>query len=187
MTMLVVGLGNPGNQYVKTRHNAGFWFLDSLATISETNFAYKKKFDADEAITSQKIRLLKPQTFMNNSGFSVLAAVQFYQIPITEILVVHDEVDLAAGIVKLKKGGGHAGHNGLRDISQRLGNADYWRLRIGVGKPAFGAVSDHVLAAASSLEQEVIDNSLNRALDCWHFIANGDYNNAMKNIHSENK
>lgn len=187
MPLLIVGLGNPGHGYVKTRHNAGFWLLDALANAYECQFLYKKKFDADEVAIGASTRLLKPQTFMNNSGMSVLAAAHFYRIAPPNILVVHDEVDLAVGVVKLKLGGGNAGHNGLRDISQRLGCNDFWRVRIGVGRPTHGEINNYVLGVPPMEEQDNIDGVIDRLLGCWDLIMRDDYNNAMAVLHSDNK
>lgn len=189
MPQLIVGLGNPGEQYRHTRHNIGFLLVDAIHQQCPTApaFSYNKKFQAEESALSTKLRLLKPQTFMNNSGSSVAAAGRFYQLPPEEILVAHDELDLAIGTVKLKKGGGHAGHNGLRDISAKLGTNDYWRLRIGIGRPTAQAVDKYVLSPPTADENITLTNSLQRILDCWETIISGDYESVAQTLHTANQ
>ncbi|MFN3629048.1 MAG: aminoacyl-tRNA hydrolase, partial [Casimicrobiaceae bacterium] len=139
---LVVGLGNPGPEYERTRHNAGFWWVEDLADALGAHFGVEKRFQAEvaSARTGQgEIKLVKPLTFMNLSGQAVGALARFYGIEPAEILVAHDELDLTPGEVRLKFGGGHAGHNGLRDIDRHLNSRDYWRLRIGIGHPRHSA------------------------------------------------
>jgi len=155
---LIVGLGNPGSQYQKTRHNAGFLFLDHMAEACLSSWAVESKFHgvvSNCLIAGKKVTLLKPQTFMNKSGLSVGAVARYYKIKPEEILVAHDELDLSSGVVKLKLGGGHAGHNGLRDIIQNLGEKEFYRLRFGIGRPSAGKkVADFVLSNASKKEFE---------------------------------
>ena len=138
MIKLFVGLGNPGPQYADTRHNAGFWWIDAVARQLGATLAPERGYQglvARKNLHGQPVWLLEPQTFMNLSGRSVAALARFFKIAPEEILVVHDELDLAAGQAKLKLGGGHAGHNGLRDIHAQLGSSNYWRLRLGIGHP----------------------------------------------------
>lgn len=150
MIKLIVGLGNPGLQYKKTRHNAGFLFLDYLAKSCGVNaWGLNRQFNAEVALIDwcgERIVLLKPQTFMNASGFSVQKAVNFYKLVPEEVLVVHDELELAEGEARLKVGGGHGGHNGIRDISAKLGLTDFYRIRVGIARPTHGSVSDYVLS-----------------------------------------
>lgn len=151
MIKLIVGLGNPGPQYQKTRHNAGFLLLDHLAGVSA--WSGEAKFHgmvANSLVGGNKVILLKPQTFMNKSGLSVGAIARYFKIEMEEVLVAHDELDLSSGVVRLKKGGGHAGHNGLRDIIASLGGREFYRLRLGVGRPNPGKnVADFVLSDLS--------------------------------------
>ena len=169
---LIVGLGNIGAKYALTRHNAGFLFVDILHTIYEFD-SYKSRFKGEFCkgkIDKQSILLLKPQTFMNLSGEALLPAMQFYKIKPEEILVVHDDIDLKFSDIRFKQGGGDAGHNGLKDISAKIGK-NYWRMRIGVGRPEFGDVSDYVLGKfpkdefeklAELLQKEALEFSENK-------------------------
>lgn len=190
---LIVGLGNPGPEYERTRHNAGFWFAEDVAHDIGGSFVTEKKFFgqiARGAGAMSEVRALKPQTFMNLSGQSVAAVVQFYDIAPDAILVAHDELDLDAGEIKLKFGGGHAGHNGLRDIQARLGTGDYWRLRIGIGHPRDSAnphqpVADWVLNRPRREEQEAIEGAIERALALLHFLLAGDTESAIKQLHTK--
>lgn len=184
---LIVGLGNPGKQYSDTRHNAGFRFLDVLLSRVGGSLKTEKKFDADCAqvrIADFEVRLLAPHTFMNLSGQSVQAYAGFYKIPIEEILVVHDELDLEPGIIRLKKGGGAGGHNGLKDIMQRMGK-EFMRLRIGIGHPGQASqVSNYVLKKAPADEQVLIDEALHYGLDYIDDIVKGEYEYAMNHLHT---
>ena len=157
MIKLLVGLGNPGLQYKRTRHNAGFLFLEMLHdSLYASPWQINKQFKAEIAeafVQGEKVLLVKPQTFMNLSGDAVAAVMNFYRLKSQQMLVVHDEIDLAPGVVKFKKDGGHAGHNGLRDIIAKIGTADFYRLRLGVGRPQVGSVADYVLSAYSSDEE----------------------------------
>ncbi|HEY8098952.1 MAG TPA: aminoacyl-tRNA hydrolase, partial [Methylobacter sp.] len=156
MIKLIVGLGNPGRQYEKTRHNAGFLFLDRLVFESNCTWVSESKFDglvAEVGMAESKVLLLKPGTFMNRSGQAVGKVARYYKLAPEEILVVHDELDFDVGVVRLKKDGGHAGHNGLRDIISHLGSKEFYRLRIGIGRPSVGkVVADFVLSSPSSTE-----------------------------------
>jgi peptidyl-tRNA hydrolase, PTH1 family len=192
---LVVGLGNPGPEYERTRHNAGVWFAEDVAHEISAQFASEKKFHgllARGAGSFSEVRALMPQTFMNLSGNSVAAVAKFYNIAPVEILVAHDELDLEPGDIKMKFGGGHAGHNGLRDIQAKLGTGNYWRLRIGIGHPRDSAhplkpVADWVLERARREEQEVIETAIERALALWPKLASGDIETAMKQLHTKPK
>ena len=150
MIRLIVGLGNPGLQYKKTRHNAGFLFLDCLANACGVNvWALNRQFNAEVVSIDwggERIVLMKPQTFMNASGFSVQKAANFYKLAPEEILVIHDELELSEGEARLKVGGGHGGHNGIRDISAKIGSANFYRIRVGIARPNYGSVSDYVLS-----------------------------------------
>ena len=190
---LVVGLGNPGPEYERTRHNAGFWLAEDVAHEIGSSFASEKKFDgliARGSGVTNEIRVLKPQKYMNLSGQSVAAVANFYAIAPGEILVAHDELDLDAGEIKFKFGGGHAGHNGLRDIQTKLGTGDYWRLRIGIGHPrdsvnATHPVADWVLQRPRREEQDAIEVAIERALAVWKFLVIGDTESAVKNLHTK--
>lgn len=178
---LIVGLGNPGSEYTETRHNAGFWFLDRLAQREGVFFNEEKKFLGEVArirLAGQDIWLLKPLTYMNRSGQAVVALALYYKILPEEILVVHDELDLMPGCMKLKKGGGNAGHNGLKDITEKLSTPNFWRLRLGTGHPrSLGMaqpVADFVLHAPSSEHKNLIDECINAALKTGNDIATGD-------------
>lgn len=192
---LVVGLGNPGPDYERTRHNAGFWLAEDIAHEIAGSFASEKKFDgliARGIGGTSDVRVLKPQKYMNLSGQSVAAVANFYAIAPAEILVAHDELDLVAGDIKFKFGGGHAGHNGLRDIQAKLGTGDYWRLRIGIGHPrdsinAHQPVADWVLQRPRRDEQDAIEVAIERALAVWKFLAIGDTESAVKNLHTKPK
>ncbi len=165
MIKLIVGLGNPGRQYERTRHNAGFLFLDALAADFGCVWANAPRFEglfAECSVASEKLMLLKPETFMNRSGQSVGKIVRYFKLLPEEILVVHDELDFAAGAVRLKKDGGHAGHNGLRDIIAHLGSKEFYRLRIGIGRPPAGKeVVDFVLSAPGKNEWELMLQAFN--------------------------
>ena len=185
---LIVGLGNPGREYEATRHNAGFWWADEFARAQGANFRAEGKFHglvARTALHGHEVHLLKPQTFMNVSGRAVGALAQFYKIAPENILVVHDELDLPPGSAKLKLGGGHGGHNGLKDIIAHLGTRDFWRLRIGIGHPGERAdVSNFVLNSPRREEQELIDQAMQRAQDVAPLIVEGKLEAAMLKLHS---
>jgi len=184
---LVVGLGNPGSEYAQTRHNVGFWLLDELAKSSNTTFQTQSKFFGETAkikTDDHDCWLLKPSTFMNRSGQSVGALASFYRIPIERILVIHDELDLEAGTIRLKEGGGHGGHNGLRDITTRFSSDKYLRLRIGIGHPGSGSdVSKYVLNRPTATEEMEIQNVIARSLDHLPDILSGNLQKTMNELH----
>jgi peptidyl-tRNA hydrolase, PTH1 family len=185
---LIVGLGNPGREYEATRHNAGFWWVGELARAHGASFKSDSKFHGQVvrvALHGHEVHLLKPQTFMNVSGRSVGALALFYKVLPNEILVVHDELDLPPGSAKLKLGGGHGGHNGLKDIIAHLGTKDFWRLRIGIGHPGERSeVSDYVLHAPRKEEQVLMDEAMQRAQDVAPLIIEGKLEAAMLKLHS---
>ena len=185
---LIVGLGNPGEKYAKTRHNAGFLFLEQLCQQVHASLKVDKNCfgrTAKVVIAGQEIRLLEPDTFMNLSGKSVLAVTQYYKIAMSEVLVAHDELDLDAGVARLKLGGGHGGNNGLRDIAQRTATKDFARLRIGIGHPGVGRdVSGYVLKQANKDDQAKIDNAIAEALRVIDLIVTGEFPRAMNELHT---
>jgi PTH1 family peptidyl-tRNA hydrolase len=186
---LIVGLGNIGAQYERTRHNAGFWFVDLLAAQYKAQFKPETKFLGDVAkikCNGQDIVLLKPNTFMNASGREVKAISHFYKTPPTNILVVHDELDLPVGSAKLKLGGGHGGHNGLRDIDAQLATRDYWRLRLGIGHPGDrNEVINFVLKAPTKDEQAAIDEKVYESTKLIDLLLTGEFENAMLKLHTK--
>jgi PTH1 family peptidyl-tRNA hydrolase len=186
---LIVGLGNPGSQYERTRHNAGFWLVDRLARTTGATLHAEARWHglaARTTIAGESCWLLEPQTYMNLSGRSVAALANFYRIAPADVVVAHDELDLPVGTVKMKLGGGFAGHNGLRDITAQLGTRDFWRLRLGIGHPGDKAqVHSYVLNAPRREEQDLIDESIDRALGVIEWIARGDYEAAMLRLHTK--
>jgi PTH1 family peptidyl-tRNA hydrolase len=188
---LVAGLGNPGREYARTRHNAGFWFADELASMLSAVFANEGRF-AGELAKAGDVRIVKPMTYMNLSGKCVAAVARFFSIAPEEVLVVHDELDLKPGEAKMKLGGGHAGHNGLRDIQAQLGSAAFWRLRVGIGHPRDSELTqqevvDYVLKPPRAEELAGIEGALRRALAAWPAIAAGDMERAMMALHTREK
>jgi PTH1 family peptidyl-tRNA hydrolase len=188
MIKLLVGLGNPGPEYDATRHNAGFWFVDGAARVLKAPLSMDKSYQglvARTAFQGQPVWLLEPQTFMNLSGKSVGALARFFKINPDEVLVVHDELDLPPGEAKLKFGGGHAGHNGLRDIHGQLGTGDYWRLRLGIGHPGIKTeVANWVLKKPPLDHRIAIDQCIDRALTALPALLSGDMTKAMLQIHT---
>ena len=184
----IVGLGNPGAKYSETRHNAGFWFVDELARAYGGQFAPDRKFHGDVTrirVHGSDIWLLKPDTFMNRSGIAVQSLLSFYKLKPENLLVVHDEIDLDVGAVKLKSGGGHGGHNGLRDIVSHLGTKDFQRLRLGVGHPGSKEqVADYVLHRASQEEHQMINEAIAATLKVVPVLAEGAWEQAMQQLHS---
>lgn len=191
MIKLIVGLGNPGRQYEKTRHNAGFLFLDTLAAQLSCAWVNESKFQgaiAQGKIANTPIMLLKPATFMNLSGQSVGKIARYYKLQPEEILVVHDELDFDAGTVKLKKDGGHAGHNGLRDIIAHLNSKEFYRLRIGIGRPATGkVVADFVLSSPTKNEFELLLTAFDLSREFIPQMVNGDMTVVMNALNSTKK
>lgn len=189
---LIVGLGNPGSEYERTRHNAGQDFVEEVARSLGASLVNDNKYSgltARVAYQGRDLRLLIPTTYMNRSGQSVGAMANFFKIEPAAILVAHDELDLAPGVARFKQGGGHGGHNGLRDIIAALGNnQNFPRLRIGIGHPGVAAmVANFVLKRAPASEQELIDDAIARAIKCTPDALKGDWNTAMKNLHTDSK
>lgn len=184
-----MGLGNPGSKYTETRHNAGFWFIEEVARKYSATFRSEKKFHGEIAkvlIEGKEIWLLKPDTFMNLSGRAVQCLLSFYRITAEQLLVAHDEIDLDPGATKLKTGGGHGGHNGLRDIINQLGTKEFHRLRIGVGHPGSkDQVVDFVLHNASRDERVLIDRDIDDAVSVLPDLAAGAFEQAMQRLHSK--
>ena len=180
---LIVGLGNPGSEYEDNRHNLGFWFIDRLANDLKVPLAAQGKFFGRVARDGE-LWLLQPSTFMNRSGQAVAALARFYKVAAQEILVVHDELDLPPGAIRVKQGGGNGGHNGLKDIQAHLATPDFWRLRLGIGHPGErNEVINYVLKAPRKEEQELIDRALDRCLLAWPKLAAGDYEAAQRLLH----
>jgi peptidyl-tRNA hydrolase, PTH1 family len=183
---LIVGLGNPGDKYAATRHNAGFWFVDAIAAQSSAKLALDAKMFGDVGKISAEVWLLKPTTFMNGSGKAVAALANYYKILPSEILVVHDELDLPAGAAKLKFGGGHGGHNGLRDIHAALGTADYWHLRLGIDHPGDrNEVINYVLKAPTRAENDALQGSIHAACGVVDLLFKGEFESAMLKLHTK--
>lgn len=185
---LIVGLGNPGADYEATRHNAGFWFVDRLAERHNETFRSESRHQGQVCkllLHGQECRLLKPMTYMNRSGFSVASLANYFRLTPEEILVAHDELDLPPGEIRLKTGGGHAGHNGLRDIMSALGSRDFHRLRIGIDHPAQrGTVVDYVLGRPSKADREAIMDAIELAIECLDDVAPGRLQKAMNRLHT---
>ncbi len=186
---LIAGLGNPGRDYETTRHNAGFWWVDEFARTEQMSFRSETKFYgllARGVVNGNEVFLLKPQSFMNLSGRAVGAVAQFYKILPSEILVVHDELDLQPGIARLKMGGGHGGHNGLKDIIAQLGTRDFWRLRLGIGHPGErNEVVNYVLNDPRRDERELIDEAMQQSLNIAPLLIEGKTEAAMLKLHSK--
>ena len=184
---LIVGLGNPGAEYAETRHNAGFWFCERLADDLKTSFGRESRYHGWVANARDAgVWLLLPATFMNESGRAVQALMHFYRIEPSEMLVVHDELDLPPGRMQLRFGGGLGGHNGLKSLTAYLGTQDYWRLRVGIGHPGDrNEVVNYVLRPPRKEEREEIDGTLDRALLAWPQLAKADFNAAMQKINAK--
>ena len=189
MIRLLVGLGNPGPEYEATRHNAGFWFIDEVARELGTALTPERSYFGRVARVNRPdgpLWLLQPMTFMNLSGKSVAALARFFKIAPHEILVAHDELDLMPGQAKMKLGGSHAGHNGLKDIHAQLGSPEYWRLRLGIGHPGVKAeVIDYVLRKPPLAEREAIDRITEQAVKTLDLILAGDMERAMMKLHAK--
>ena len=183
---LIIGLGNPGEQYARTRHNAGWWFLDALLARAHGSWRHERQLKADLArarVAQSDLWLAKPTAFMNRSGGPAAAIAQFYRIAPQEMLFVHDDIDLPPGAARLKQGGGHGGHNGLRDVIEHLG-ADFWRLRLGVGPPVSrDLVLDAVLDRPTAAEQLLIDEAMQRGLDALPELLSAGAQRAMHQLH----
>lgn len=188
MISMMVGLGNPGPEYEQTRHNAGFWWADAVARQIKASWVIDKNHQAlvaRTAVNGQTLWLLKPQTFMNLSGRSVAGLARFYKIEPAAILVAHDELDIAAGEARLKFGGGHAGHNGLRDIHAQLGSGDYWRLRLGIGRPDERADVLNWVLKKPPLEQRIaVEQAVERGLTALPALLAGDTAQATLLVHT---
>jgi PTH1 family peptidyl-tRNA hydrolase len=186
---LIVGLGNPGTRYEDTRHNAGFWFVDRVASRHHASFRREARFHGDLAqvrVGSELVRLLKPGTFMNASGRAAGAVARYFDLPAESVLVAHDEIDLPPGRVRLKRGGGHGGHNGLRDVIPQLGGPGFARLRIGVGHPGRKElVTGYVLARAGRDEQRLIDDAIERAVERFDDMIARGLERVMNELHRD--
>ncbi len=187
MITWIVGLGNPGLDYEKTRHNAGFWFLDRLA--DNQAWSFKKPFNAQVVKiirANRPLWLIKPQTFMNHSGQAVRAFGDYYGLDTSELLVVHDELDLPPGVARLKKGGGHGGHNGLKDIMAHLGTRDFARLRLGIGHPGHAKqVVNYVLKPPAKVEAQAIEQAIDISLPLVDELVLGQWNHAVQKLHTQ--
>jgi len=193
---LLVGLGNPGAEYEATRHNAGYWWMDQICAETSSRLAVEAKFlglVGRLKAAGHEAWLLKPTTFMNASGRSVAALARFYKIPPEAILVVHDELDLAPGTVKMKLGGGHGGHNGLKDIAAQLGSKDFWRLRLGIGHPGAGlsnkgdAVINYELHPPLRDEASLIEQAIDESTTLLPMLLEGRFEDAMLKLHTKMK
>ena len=185
---IIVGLGNPGPEHRLTRHNAGFWFVDALARAHGAQFRSHSRYQGEVArieVAGRELTLLKPQTYMNRSGISVRALVDYTKAPVAEVLVVHDDLDLEPGTARFKFGGGHGGHNGLRDTITHCG-ADFWRLRIGIGHPGDrDQVIDYVLQRAAPTDEESIVASVGASLEALPVFVRDGAEKAMKSLHTQ--
>ncbi|SMM99511.1 Peptidyl-tRNA hydrolase [uncultured Candidatus Thioglobus sp.] len=186
---LIVGLGNPGKDYQAHRHNVGFWFCDALVNLYVGAFKKESKFFAEVAkvnLAGSDVWLLKPSTYMNESGRSIQSIAKFYQIDANEILVIHDELDLDPGTARIKFSGGHGGHNGLRDTIKAIDSNDFYRLRIGIGHPGDRSqVSDFVLSAPKKSEIEALQNALTDSLQVIELLVKGEVESAMQTLHTQ--
>ena len=185
---LIVGLGNPGADYVDTRHNAGFWLIDDIAADRGLKFRFEKRFNADECkfrAHDHEVILQKPQTFMNRSGQSVAALARYYKIAAEQILVIHDELDLPPGANRIKQAGGHGGHNGLRDIVNHLGSRDFFRIRVGIGHPGDSKqVINYVLHKPSTADLGAIEAANRDTLAVMPLVLEGRIDKAMQALHT---
>jgi PTH1 family peptidyl-tRNA hydrolase len=186
---LIVGLGNPGKQYERTRHNAGFWLVERFAAREGIALKSEPRYHAYVGRhVPSGAWLLLPQTFMNVSGKSVALLAGFFKIPASEILVAHDELDFLPGVAKMKQGGGVAGHNGLKDIAARIGALDFWRLRLGIGHPGDKSlVADYVLTKPAPDDREAIERAIDKSLDVLPLCLAGDLQGAMLKLHTKEK
>lgn len=187
-TYVIAGLGNPGPQYQWTRHNAGFLFLDRIAHLENVSISRKtfSGLTGEWNFHHNRLILLKPQTFMNLSGKSVMQALQFYKLPLSQLIVVHDELDLPYGTVRFKQGGGHGGHNGLRSIQEQLGKGDFTRLRVGIGRPPHGDTVNYVLGNIPPDQMETLPRILDGGLDMLEMMLNDGLPKAMSLFNNRN-
>ncbi len=185
---MIVGLGNPGARYAETRHNAGFWFLDRVADLARADLRHQSRLQADVVRTRLHgfdCLLARPRTFMNHSGQAVRAVMDYYDVGPESLLVAYDELDLPPGVARLKAGGGHGGHNGLRDIFRHLADHEFLRLRIGIGHPGIkDAVTAYVLSRANAADEAAIRGSIAEAVDVLPAVLAGDLGAAMKKLHT---
>ena len=185
---IIAGLGNPEEKYERTLHNAGFWFVDELARKYGGSFRYEKKFDADYCrinLHGEDVWLVKPQSYMNCSGQPIRGMLDYYRLRANQLLVAHDEIDLPPGTVRLKEGGGHGGHNGLRDIIKHCGN-EFLRLRLGVGHPGEKhKVTNYVLKRGSSDVESAVEQNIDDAIDVMPEVVDGNVSAAMKKLHTK--
>jgi PTH1 family peptidyl-tRNA hydrolase len=186
-TLVIAGLGNPGPKYQWTRHNAGFLFLDRIAQLEGLSINRKQfgGLTAEWERKGKRLILLKPQTFMNLSGRSIMPALQFYKLKPEQLIVVHDEIDLPLGVARFKQGGGHGGQNGLRSIMEQLGRGDFLRLRLGIGRPVHGEVTDYVLGNFSPPDMEIVARVLDGALDMLELALDEGVPKAMSLFNSK--
>ena len=186
---LIAGLGNPGAEYVRNRHNAGFWFADVLATAAAERFSLQSRVHAETCridIAGESVRLIKPDTFMNESGRAIVAALQYWKLDPGELLVVHDDLDLPPGTARLKFDGGHGGQNGVRSIIAQLGHGKFNRLRIGIGRPGDRSrVTSWVLGNPSAADEEAMLDAITHALGVLPLAVAGDFNEAMKRLNTK--
>jgi PTH1 family peptidyl-tRNA hydrolase len=187
---IIAGLGNPGPEHRLTRHNAGFWFVDALARAQGAEFRSHSRYHGEVCrvqLGGREVTLLKPQTYMNRSGLAIRALLDYVKAPVSELLVVHDELDLAPGTARFKLGGGHGGHNGLRDTITHCG-ADFWRLRIGIGHPGDRSeVIDYVLQRAAPADEDAIVASLSASLEALTTFVRDGADKAMKQLHTQDR
>lgn len=187
---VIIGLGNPGDRYAETRHNAGFWFLDRLAAAAGVRLRLQSRLQAETAratVHGRDCLLVRPATFMNHSGQAVRAVLDYYRVGVEDLLVAYDELDLPPGVARLKQGGGHGGHNGLRDIFRHCANPDFLRLRIGIGHPGHrDAVTGYVLSRPDAEQERLIREAIGEALDVLPAVLRGDLAGAMKTLHTPN-
>lgn len=185
---LLVGLGNPGSEHLRTRHNAGFWFIDALAQAHGARFGMESKLHGETAkivLDGQTLWLLKPTTYMNKSGIAIASALRYWKIEPEEMLVAHDDLDLPAGSARLKFDGGHGGQNGLRDIMAHLGHGKFHRLRLGIGHPGDrNRVTSWVLGRPGVDDEKAIIDAVGRSLEVLPIAVRGDFNEAMKRLHT---
>jgi PTH1 family peptidyl-tRNA hydrolase len=186
---LIVGLGNPGPKYAETRHNAGFWFIERVIRLSGANLRERGKLGAEVDRVQWRgsdCVIARPTTFMNHSGQAVRAVLDYFDIDATRMLVAYDDLDLPPGVVRLKKGGGHGGHNGLRDIFRHVSERDFLRLRIGIGHPGHKeAVTGYVLGRSPAQVRQVVDDAMERAVDVLPLVLEGRLEQAMNELHRE--